>query len=260
MSAAAATTAKPIAAGYSDQRIVYCTVEGSIGAGKSTFFDRVVPLFKRDLGKNCMLFVVEEPLQTWMDLGMFSAFNKDKPGHAMQFQAVAFSTRIGVFAKAYEAARLYVNGDPDRRTAVLLSERSWCGDRIFAEVNHALGAITDEQYKVYDVLFDSWDAGVSRRRADIVLWIKTTTDECQGRVRTRARPGEVIEDSYQQALVNEHERQLGQGVFSGSPVYVFDGMQDFKTSDKVCADMAERLALLVAAAFARTLSQWPTVV
>lgn len=118
----------------------FLSVEGNIGAGKSTF------LYKIAQSLGCPLLL--EPCHEWQDINghnLLSEFYKDIKRWAYSFQLYAFLTRIESIEK-----KIAANDGP-----FFISERSIFADRyVFAQVCHQEGKMNELEWNMYKKWFD----------------------------------------------------------------------------------------------------------
>jgi len=107
-------------------------VEGGIGVGKSTYC--------HEIGKRLNYRVIEEPVQSNPYLKLFY---QDPKRYAYEMQIYLLHRRIGLQQLA-AAEALY---SPDYAVAML--DRTVFGDRVFEELHHEDGNISDIQHHAY---------------------------------------------------------------------------------------------------------------
>jgi deoxyadenosine/deoxycytidine kinase len=175
--------------------MIYISLEGNIGAGKSTLI--------KALGDTAV--IVDEPVKEWMELkdsngtSILELFYDDPKRYAYTFQHASMMTRTQKVLDAME------RGYPE----VLLSERSLVTDHeIFVKTLHKDGTITDLEYKLYCMTLQMFieNRGVY---PTAFIYMDTPPEICLERIRKRAREGEEhITLEYLQKLHEAHVNWL----------------------------------------------------
>lgn len=161
-------------------------IEGNIAAGKSTVIKNLKGKFVR----------VAEPIELWMENGIFQLYNQDPKRYAYSFQTFAFATRVKLFLEAY------AQHGPD--TTYLL-ERSWHSDRLFAKANYDVGYFTDVEWKMYNEWCDMYEKLVPFKITGFI-YLKTSAQVCYDRLHQRHRTTEeLLKLTYLQSLEKSHE-------------------------------------------------------
>lgn len=215
-------------------RICVASVEGGIGAGKTTWLDRVIAAIKTGrYGANLHVVLAKEPVETWQNIGVFERFLSNQKRWAAYFQNLTYATRVIEWDRAYEEALDIVKSDAGARVIVLL-ERSPFSDRyFFAELQHEMGNIDDVEWAAYMLWFVFW-CRVAPSTIDFCLWLKTDVAEAVKRMKIRDRKGEndAYDDSYLRQLHGKHEQHMG-AAFCEAPVVHLDGNLPFHQDDDV---------------------------
>ena len=168
------------------------SVEGNIGAGKSTFLEKLKNEFPD-------AYFVPEPVDEWSTIvdengkTILERYYEDPKRYAFSFQMMAFITRIKLL-KAAPKDRL------------VITERSVFTDReIFAKMLHDSGKIEQIEYSIYLRWFDEL---VGSLKIDGIIYLKTGHLTCFNRIKSRNRPGEHIPPSYVADCQYYHEKWL----------------------------------------------------
>ena len=125
------------------------TIEGNIGAGKSTLVD----ILKNKYADRTDVMFLQEPVDVWTKISqdgknVLELFYSDQKKYSFAFQVLAYTTRLHMIEKAVEEAT---------RTGirVIVMERSLEADRnIFAKMLHDDGLIEDCMYQIYLLMSD----------------------------------------------------------------------------------------------------------
>lgn len=180
---------------------IIITLDGNIGAGKSTLIDAI--------GTNLHnVLVVPEPVSQWMTLKdekgetMLSLFYKDMERWSYLFQNCALLTRMMEISRLIDEWKTM---DPDKRPTFIITERSLLTDRfVFAEMLHNEGKLTELEWNVYLKWFTFYEklfpiAGI--------IHLTTCPELSHERIGKRARFGEeTIDINYLRRLGEQHEK------------------------------------------------------
>lgn len=176
---------------------IILTLEGNIGAGKSTFLrilQEHVPLID----------VVFEPTNKWQsscdEENLLKLFYQDNKRWAYTFQSYAFISRIQ--QQEESLAR-----NPHLPVQVL--ERSvYCDRYCFAYNLYEMGMMTPLEWHMYTEWF-SWLVEAYTTKPSGFIYLKTTPQTCLDRIQKRARSEEsAIPLSYLESIHEKHERWL----------------------------------------------------
>ena len=188
------------------------TVEGNIGAGKSTLVEN---MRKRYADRPDVLFL-QEPVDIWTSTtqngkSILELFYENQEKYSFAFQVLAYTSRMQLIEKAVET----------KKYSVIVMERSLEADRyIFAKMLYDEGLIEEIMYKVY---LKMSDYGMNKFTADGILWVHTPPDTCFSRISERGRKGE---DSIPLDYLNKcdvyHKEWLWMNVESGFVSLVHD--------------------------------------
>ena len=160
------------------------SLEGNIGAGKSTFIEHMKSVFQDD---NSIVFL-QEPVDIWESvsqdgMNMLQLFYDNPKKYAFAFQVLAFTTRLKLIKNAIADAM-----KPDSPVKTIVMERSLEADKhIFAKMLYDEGKIESCEYQVYQMMSKD---GLSTCSADGIIWLTTCPNECRRRISTRGREGE----------------------------------------------------------------------
>ena len=161
------------------------SIEGNIGAGKTTFINKIENLVKtHEFDKK--ICVLREPVDIWTDVKnpktgetILQSFYRDPKTYAFPFQTLVFNTRLMEYKRI-----LKENPDCD----ILFCERSLeCDSKIFAKMLYDDGLIDDMCYEIYKHLYET---SKHEFPIDKVFFLGITHEECSNRIKQRAREGE----------------------------------------------------------------------
>lgn len=192
------------------------TVEGNIGAGKTTFLKSLENVvFEKEH------IVVYEPVDEWMNAklhkdgpSIFEMYYTDKQRYGFMFQMYALQTRMMHMAKT-------VAENPDK---VIICERCHLTDfEIFASMLHDQKIINDAEFMVYKSWYYSM-IDLIKPHINGVIYLQVEPDVCVKRIMKRNRQGEQnISFAYIQQLHDQHESWLV-GKQNNYKVLVIDGV------------------------------------
>ena len=219
MSSMTTVTAETIA--VTRPRII--TIEGNIGAGKSTFLGE---LQKRYTDRNDILFLLE-PVGIWETVldqqgkNMLQKFYENPQNYSFAFQVLAFSTRLKLIREAVEKAMT-----PDSPITTIIMERSLDADRaIFAQMLRDDGLLESCEFDIYTKMAED---AMNMFSADGILWLTVEPDVCYERVGIRGREGEnKITLDYLVKCDSYHKQWLG-----ADTGFVFQ-VEDSKSEDPI---------------------------
>ena len=168
------------------------TVEGNIGAGKSTFLKVL-----KQHGFN----ILQEPLSEWIvqnpdgtTTNVLKEFYKDPEKNAYVFQSFCLRSRCKIM-KTMKPDQTY------------LLERGLHADGIFAATQYEEGRIRPLEYSVY-----LWELEEAKKDTPSIhkrIYIRTSPETCLRRVKERNREGEEnITLEYLNLLHTKHEEWL----------------------------------------------------
>jgi deoxyadenosine/deoxycytidine kinase len=184
------------------------SVEGNIGAGKSTFLEKLKEQFPD-------AYFVPEPVDEWNTIvdetgkTILERYYEDPKKYAFAFQMMAFITRVKLLREA-----------PKDR--LVITERSVFTDHeIFAKMLYDSKKIDEIEYSIYLKWFSEL---VGDLKVSKILYIKTSHLTCFSRIKTRNRQGENIAPSYIADCQYYHDRWLGD---RNLEVLELDGEVDF---------------------------------
>lgn len=161
------------------------SIEGNIGAGKTTFINKVENLINtHEFDKK--ICVLREPVDIWTNVKnpqtgetILQSFYRDPKTYAFPFQLLVFNTRLMEYKRI-----LKENPDCD----ILFCERSLeCDSKIFAKMLYDDGLIDDMCYEIYKHLYET---SKHEFPIDKVIFLLISHEECSERIKERGREGE----------------------------------------------------------------------
>jgi deoxyadenosine/deoxycytidine kinase len=178
---------------------VIISIEGNIGAGKST----LINYLKKNLHsvEYVPVVYVDEPVEEWSTIRsvdnktMIELFYSDPKRYAFSFQMMAYISRLANLSTVVE----------NNPNAIIITERSLLTDyHIFAKMLHESNEITQEEYTIYCKWFHYFN------HFDIsgIIYVKCPVTVAHERCVQRNRTGETIDMNYLQKLQDKHEEWI----------------------------------------------------
>ena len=160
---------------------IVLSLEGNIGAGKSTILNAL----ERQLGKDSGWLFLKEPVHIWETIkdkdgkSILCKFYENPSKYAFSFQVMAFITR-------YQELKRMLKENPDCKG--IICERSLEADKnIFAKMLHEDDLMDSMHYSIYDRYFQEYEGNY---QLTCIVHIDATPETCFVRVKHRSRDGE----------------------------------------------------------------------
>lgn len=192
------------------------SIEGNIGSGKSTLLKEL----KKCGDLNNKFVFVQEPVDEWNNIkdssgeSILQKFYANQEEYAFSFQIMAYITRLRKILDAIEK-------NPE---AVIISERSLETDKyVFAQMLYDDGKIREIDWIIYNYWFNSF---LDKIKTNLIIYIKTSPDNCHKRITKRNRSGEVIPIEYLENCDNYHNKWLKDSTIE---VITLNGNTDINT-------------------------------
>lgn len=182
-------------------RPLIISVEGNIGAGKTTIIDKL----EKEMLENKEIVFLREPVDIWEKIkdketgeNILVKFYGDVPKYAFTFQVMAYASRLHIIRNAIKE---------HSNCKMIICERSLEADKnIFASMLHNDGGIEDIQYQVYEQFYSEY---MDDLHLDGVVYIDAEASKCYERVKKRSRNGETtITEEYLQKCKEYHDNWL----------------------------------------------------
>jgi deoxyadenosine/deoxycytidine kinase len=189
----------------SPERPRIISIEGNIGAGKSTIIEKLKEKYENDPR---VIFLLE-PVSEWEKFkdnhgkNMLQKFYENPKKYTFAFQVMAYTTRLQILKTAL------ANIGPEVKTIVM--ERSLDADhQIFAKMLREEGLMEEVEFQIYENM--ALD-GLREYAVDGILWLATDFHECHERIAKRGRSGEgEITLNYLEKCEQYHIEWLGADV------------------------------------------------
>lgn len=181
-----------------DGKKVWISIEGTIGAGKSTVMEKL---------KGEDFFIAEEPVSK---VGPLLELYYTNP------KTFAFIIQCRFFAERIKTIRQSLS-----QSDFIVSERSPITDYLFWNVQLKQNHIDSIVHSVYHDMWTEWQNLLDNRSPTMFIYLKCSLDTSMTRIHTRNRAGEdQIKEEYQKTIIDEHD-----SMFSGSSVAMPNGTQ-----------------------------------
>jgi deoxyadenosine/deoxycytidine kinase len=185
------------------QRPTLVSIEGNIGAGKSSFMKILQEKYK---DRTDIVFI-QEPVDMWETVkdskdgqNILQKYYQNPVKYAFAFQVLAFTTRLQLIKRAIHEA--------SSDCKVILMERSLDADhRIFAKMLLDDNILEPIEFQIYEMMANE---DLREYSVNKILWLNTSAEECMTRIRVRGRVGEEnISNEYLQKCDACHREWLG---------------------------------------------------
>lgn len=173
------------------------SIEGNIGAGKSTLYEHLRIVYKN----NPHVVFVDEPVDEWntivdeSGIPILQRYYENQEKYAFSFQIMALGTRLSLMKKALATD-----------CSIIIMERSVITDsNIFARMLFDDGKINLIEYKIYMKWFIEYTNNLPPIN---IIYLKTDPSVVYSRVIKRGRVGETIPLDYLVKCHEYHEKWL----------------------------------------------------
>ena len=233
-----------------DIRVV--SLDGSIGAGKSTLFNEFK---KRNSKSNFNWFTypryyfLDEPVGLWSTIknsdgkGILQMFYEDKKRYSYTFQNMAYITRAQLLLDLIESLKkityqnfwykLFFN------QYIIVSERSILTDKyVFAQMLYHSQDINQAEMECYN----KWHGMlVEKVKLTKMIYVKTSVKVCLDRIKKRSRGGEsAINEKYLQDLELYHEKWI-QDSGNKMQILILDTTEEFESNTELFNKHLDRI-------------------
>lgn len=220
-------------------KVTFISLEGSIGAGKSTIVKAIADLAREDV------IVIQEPVSLWtarnIELSdgsrtsLLESYYKDGKSVALAFQMYAMLTRVQQLSDLVDE----LSKESGKHKLIIAERCSWSDYDIFGRPMHDNGLLSPADWFVYTAWFK---AVTSSRLAPPLkptgyVFLNCPPKSCLDRIGVRARQGEEgIDLNYLESLHGAHtkffEKQKGEGV----QILELDGSAEGPDAVKIAAE------------------------
>jgi deoxyadenosine/deoxycytidine kinase len=192
----------------------YLTVDGPIGAGKTTLVERLAERFEG-------VKVLEDVANPFLE-----DFYRDVPG-------ASFQTELYFLLQRFKQQRDLIQ--PELFSRLILADYAFQKNRIFAYIN-----LSDDELMLFEKLFLLLEPQVPK--PDLVVFLTADVATCMGRIRKRQMKAERgISEEYVGELVDAYNHYYYH--YDSSPLLVVDTRHlDFASSDGDLDQLVQQLA------------------
>lgn len=177
------------------------SIDGNIGSGKSTIVRYLKLHFANYCGSkstDCNICFLQEPVSIWETIcdesgkSIIEHFYENNERYSFAFQMMAYISRLSVLKKA-----LSKNYD------IIVTERSIYTDKnVFAKGLFDAKKMSLIEYNIYSKWFDEFSDILNKIK---YVYIRTSPEICDLRVKRRNRQGEIIPLKYLQDCHHYHD-------------------------------------------------------
>lgn len=216
--------------------MIFVTIEGNIGVGKSTVLELL-----RQRSDGTDVVTIAEPIDAWRSpltpdgatdtpLSMLYA---DPAAHGFAFQMYATHTRMECFVRAL--------GRRPTPSAIVMERSCMAEKDVFGTVMRpTMDPLQWRTYQTARALVREMAGAVDPGHQDVTIYLRASPDECLKRMQRRGRPEECenVRLEYLQDLHDLHERFFFQGL--ETQVQVIDGtLPPHDVCDRIEAVLAQ---------------------
>lgn len=209
----------------------YITIEGNIGAGKSTLVRILKDNLKIDTIEN--IGFIQEPVDEWLEMtdengkNILDKFYENQKLWAYKFQMNAFITRLQRLQKYLPKHKFCI------------SERHISSDKnCFAKQLYEDNKISEIEWKLYNNWFDWVSQNELYRKPKGIIYLRASPVTCSERINKRNRTEEnSIPLEYLQKIDKKHEEWL----LKKENVLVLDANKDFEVDNNYKKEVVERI-------------------
>jgi thymidylate kinase len=189
--------------------IIFVTVDGNIGGGKSTLLRNLQKHYGVKYHKDYDVIFLQEPVEKWEqfrdenNVTILEKFYDNQYEFSFSFQIMACISRIKVIRDALKNIKL----SNSKKNVIVISERSLYTDKmVFAKMLYESGKISYINYQIYLNLFETFSEDFPIHK---VIYVKTSPEHCHCRILKRSRNGESnIPLEYLTTCSDYHEEML----------------------------------------------------
>jgi deoxyadenosine/deoxycytidine kinase len=209
---------------------IIITIDGNIGAGKSTFLNYLRQKFPK-------FNYIDEPVDIWTNLKneqgetLLEVYYKDKKRWAFSFQNCVFLTRTINLINCINKWKT----DKDYESNIFITERCVATDfNIFVKMLYDDGFIDKLEWSIYKQWYHYL---ILDNKIDGIIYIKCEPEKCKERIGKRGRTGEqIITLEYLNKLHSYHEKWINETYI---PVITFEtnldiNYEESNVYDKIC--------------------------
>ena len=200
---------------------IIISIEGNIGAGKTTFLDKL----KEKISDSVF---IKEPVDIWLSLkdnnevNILEKFYKNPKRWCYTFQNLAFITRLNRILDEY------YNSDKK----FIFSDRITNSDReIFATMSKQDKLMNNIEWEIYNFWYNNTFINKLLNKKIYYIYLKSNPNVCLERINKRSRSEEVsIKIEYLNKLHNLHEKWLNK---KADNILILDNDDDYLKNENI---------------------------
>ena len=184
---------------------IIISIEGNIGAGKSTIVSSLEELVNDNMGgfiANKRVMFLQEPVDEWLSFkdnageNILSKFYKDQKKHAFAFQMMAYISRQSLLNKTIK----------ENPNCIIITERCIHTDKnVFAKMLFDDNKISKIEYDIYNKWFNEFAENTKYQGH---IYINVDYNTSSRRINKRDREGENIPIEYLRNCEKYHNNWL----------------------------------------------------
>jgi deoxycitidine kinase/deoxyguanosine kinase len=196
---------------------IIISIEGNIGAGKSTIFNQLQQYYSTNL----KIVFMKEPVDIWSEVkdddtneNILVKYYNNPSKYAFGFQIMVYSAQCKLYKQLLQE---------NPQCEIIISERSMdAGRNVFAQMLKHDGCIDDIHYKIYNSLYD-----VFKYDLKYIFYISVNPEICLRRTIQRNREGESsISINYLQKCKDYYDSWINNLSKDETTVISINGNQD----------------------------------
>jgi deoxyguanosine kinase len=174
------------------------TIEGNIGAGKSTFVKFLKETCNRLKLEN--IIFLQEPVDEWMQVThdnktILEKFYEEPEKYAFPFQMMAYVSRLAILEKAIK----------ENPKSIIISERCLLTDKhVFAKMLYDSNKIDSYSYQIYNLWFNHFYDKLPKHKH---IYLTSSPELIKFRINKRNRTGETNIDIDYLTKCNDYHKE-----------------------------------------------------
>ena len=203
------------------------SIDGNIGSGKSSvmrYLEKNFAKYCASKDNTCKICFLQEPVSSWESIGdangksIISHFYENNERYSFAFQIMTYTSRLSLLKEA-----LKENYD------VIISERSIYTDKyVFAKSLYDSTKMNLIEYQIYLKMFNEFSTIFKDLK---IVYIRTSPEICDLRVKARERLGESISIQYLKDCHHYHDIWLNNpDKIERGEILVINGNEETNTS------------------------------
>lgn len=186
------------------------SVDGLIGAGKSTLINKLVT--NSSLLNKINFIVIKEPIDIWTNLNFenqnapeinfLKLFYEDQKKYGTLFQIFVLATRYKLYENTIKSLNLNPNS---KKINILIFDRSLESTMLFTNILHQDNSINNIQFKIIQLLYNEYIKFLPK--IDIRIFLDVHPKKAKQQIDLRNRDGENnITLEYLNKLYIQHQK------------------------------------------------------